>query len=529
MHKRSIFILAFVAGLTSYAFSQKAKTHVLTTDEAKMVKKDAATMFASQDYRGSLQSYKELIKTDPNNIDYNYRLGFSYLQTQSRKSEALKYMKKAVDAQPNKKEWLFSLGQAYMHNNQFDEAIKAFQDFINSKPKLAKDAMPIERWIEMCNNGKQLVSQPVDVTYTNLGKNINTIFDEYNPMISADGRSLIFTSRRQGNIGGFIEDLGIYTSDLYWTMWKDTVWTKAKGLGGMVNSEWDEELVGISPLGDQIMIYFDNTESYADVGYATVKGKMWQKPELFNTQINSKQYEGGATVSSDGNTIFFSSNRKEGNGGNDIWMIKKETNGEWSSPVNLGNSVNTKYDDDFPMLSIDGKHLYFCSKGWNSMGGYDIFRSDLDESTQSWSKPVNIGYPINDADDNTMISFTGDGKHAYMACSKPEDVMGERDIYKLTFNNEAHHKFTRILTGKITGTGGKIEVTKVTLTSSGTGKKSEFRPSGFTNDYIFSVDPGSYTITVEGYNFPPFNDNLTVEDDKEVSRIQKDIQVTAGK
>ncbi|MBL0032310.1 MAG: PD40 domain-containing protein [Bacteroidetes bacterium] len=314
-----------------------------------------------------------------------------------------------------------------MYNEKFDEAIKAFTDFRDSKQKLSKEFTPAERLIEMCGNGKLHVASPVNVTFTNLGKTINTIYEEYNPFISADGKQLVFTSRRKGNVGGFIADLGIYTADIYSSFWRDTIWTKAKGAGGMVNTEWDEEAVGLSATGDLVFIYFDNAEFYGDVGASMLKGKMWQRPAMMPTNLNSKSLEGGVTLSLDGTTMIFSSDVKGSLGETDLYMIKKEKNGEWSTAVNLGSTINTKYAEDYPYLTIDGKSLYFASKGWSSMGGFDIFRSDWNESTSSWGEAKNIGYPLNDMDDNTFISFTGDGKTAYMSTVRPEGL-GDKDI-----------------------------------------------------------------------------------------------------
>ncbi len=527
--KTSLLLFCFFGLATTTVQGQKAKTHVLTTDEAKIVKKDAATLYGSADYHAALPAYLELYKTDQNNTEYNYRIGYCYVQTLVNKKEALKYLARAIQSKEAKKDWYYPLGQAYMYNNQWDEAIAAFTEFNNSKAKLPKENTPTDRMIEMCNNGKELTAKPVNCKFVNMGKSINSIYDEYNPIVSADGKTLVYTSRRKGNIGGFIEDLGIFTSDIYWVVWKDTIWSKTKGLGGLVNSEWDEESVGLSPVGDQIMIYFDNTEAFADLGVSNLKGKMWQKPVMFGTEVNSKNYEGAATQSLDGNTILFSCNKKEGVGGSDLYMIKKGKNGEWSAPLSLGSNINTKYDEDFPMLSMDGQTLYFSSKGWNSMGGFDIFKSELNTSTGTWGSPINIGFPLNDADDNTFISLTGDGKFGYMALARPGG-MGERDIYRVEFPDESHHKFSKILTGNVSSNGsGKIEITKVTLTEKSTNKIIEFKPAGGLNNFVFPVHAGEYSIKAEGYNFTASSEDVTVDGTMEQTEVVKNISVKAGK
>lgn len=532
MYKKGFMIrmLLWLAatGFTPTIFAQKAKTHVLTADEAKLVKKDAATLFVSTDYKGALPGYKELVKSDPKNVEYNYRLGICYIMTNSNKAEAvapLEYVIKSKD--PKKETWLY-LGIAYMNANRFDDASRTlfeFKTFGNVKPP--KDLPSVDRLLEMCQNGKDLVSRPVDLTFSNIGKTINTIYDEYNPYISADGKQLIFTTRRKGNIGGFIEDLGVFTADVYWSLWKDTIWTKAKGLGGLINTDWDEECTGISADGNQLVLYFDNAEAFADLGIATLKGKMWQKPLMLTEKVNSKGYEGGACMSLDGSTIIYSSNRKDGQGGADLWMIRKESGGEWGDPVNLGPVINSKYDEESPFLSVDGKTLYYASKGFNSMGGYDIFYSRWNESSEAWSAPVNIGYPLNTADDNSFFSITGDGRFAFISSVRKEGL-GERDIYKVSFNDPGHHPFQTVISGIVTApAGGKPELTRIGLIDKDGKTVIEFKPGYTTNRFILTAQPGTYSLKIEGYHFEPVTETIEITPDNYL--VEKNITVTLSK
>lgn len=510
-------------------YSQKAKTHVLTMDEAKLVKKDAATLFAASDFNGALAGYKDLVKADPKNIDYNYKLGYCYLQTNANKRAALPHLEFACKSKDAKKDWQFYLGLANMYNERWDEAIVAFREFKDAKLKPVKDYPSADRMIENCNNAKELIQHPVNCNFSNIGKSVNTMYEEYNPWISADGKQLVFTSRRKGNVGGFIEDLGIYTADIYWTLWKDTIWSKAKSLGGNVNTEWDEETVGLSPDGNMVMIYFDNSEFYADLGASSLKGKMWQKPVMMPTQVNSKNFEGGATMSLDGQTIIFSSVRKEGLGESDLWMVHKEKNGEWTAPVNLGNDINTKEAEEAPCFSLDGKTLYFASKGWNSMGGFDLFRSRWDASTSKWSKPENLGYPLNDAEDNTFIAFTGDMQSAYISAIRPEGL-GDLDIYKVDFPDTTHHAFTYFISGSVSSaTGGKIEMTKVSIENKSTGAKSEYVPAQSNNMFVLPASPGDFILHVEGYNFEPYNEDIQIEASFPPKQIVHNVQVKSSK
>ena len=246
MVKGLFFILfLFFSIPTTFVNAQKTKPHVLSKSEIKKLKKEGSIKFAASDYKNALNAYLVLYKTDPQNIDYIYRIGFCYLETSIDKRAAMQYLEIANQSKVAKKEWIYFLGLAYMYNEKWDEAIKAFNTYKEtSRSKLIKDFLNPLRMIEMCINGKELSSNPVHCTFTNLGRNINSPFEEYNPFISADEKSIVFTSRRKGNIGGYIEELGLYTSDIYRSLWKDTAWSKSKNMGAGINSEWDEESVG---------------------------------------------------------------------------------------------------------------------------------------------------------------------------------------------------------------------------------------------------------------------------------------------
>jgi tetratricopeptide (TPR) repeat protein len=512
MHKPFWLILWLGCLLPALASAQKAKNHVLTADEAKVVKKDASVLFVAGNFNSALRSYMELVKSDPGNADYQYKLGVCYLLTNDDKTAALEHLEKGKTAKDAKKEIDFWMGLAYMHQLRWDDAITSFSAFKttnNNKP--LRDFVSPERLIEMCRNGKELCTRPVAVTFTNPGKAINTVYDEYNPFISANGKQLVFTSRRKGNIGGFIEDLGIYPSDIYWSTWKDTAWMKAKGIGGLVNTDWDEEVVGMTQDGNQLFVYFDNAEIFGDLGAAPLKGKSWQRYILLPPQVNSKQEEGAAALSADGNLLIFSSDRKEGLGGRDLWMIRREK-GEWSEAINLGPTINSKYDDDAPFLTLDGSTLYFASKGHNSMGGYDLFRCRLDKKTGNWSSPDNLGYPINTPDDDRFISFTADGRSAYVSRSR-KGGFGDRDIWQLTFDDKEAFPVHTLVSGNIlTSTGAKVELTRVGLEDAEGHLLQEYKPQVATTHFFLAVDPGKYHLRIEGYNFENHQEEFDVAD-----------------
>ncbi len=520
--------LLFYCPLLSIA--QKAKpARVLSADEAKQVKKDAATLFATGDFKGALSGYQELIKTKPENPDFNYKLGVCLLMTSFDKSAALSYLQMNSKSNDVKKDIDYYLGLAYMHNLEWDLAINSFMQYKNNNGKPIKDLPPVNRLMEMCDNGKEICKNPLNVSFENMGKLINTSYDEYNPYIAADGKYLAFTSRRKGNVGGFIDDLGIYTADIYGSQWRDTTWTKAKSFGGLVNGEWDEELVGLSQAGDMAFLYFDNVEFYADLGYTSLKGKSWLKPTMFPTTINGKTYEGAACISLDGSTIYFSSSLKDGIGGIDLWTAKLDPDGHWSSIQNMGPDINTKEDDDFPYISLDGKTLYFASKGHNSMGDYDLFRSRKDPISGNWLEPTNLGYPINTADDNHTISFTGDERFAVISASK-KDGFGNLDIWKVEFKDTLDHSFKTLITGNVLSeTGTRIKLTKITLENMESHEILDYKPASPGNNFVLNAMPGKYSLLAEGTNFVTTSIEINIENVFPPVAVNYDITVKPSK
>lgn len=528
---RYSFLILLLFTIPFNSEGQKAKpARVLSADEAKMVKKDASTLFATGDFNGALGAYQELIKTAPENSEYNYRLGICLLLTTFDKSAALPYLKLNAASTDPKKEIDYYLGLAYMYNVEWESAITSFLDYKNKHAgKPIKDMPSVDMLLGMCDNGKELCKHPVNVSFENMGKLINTSYDEYNPCISGDGKYLAFSSRRKGNIGGFIEELGMYTSDIYGTSWRDTIWTKAKSFGGLVNGEWDEELVGMSVNGDLALIYFDNLEFFADIGFTSIKGKSWTKTQMFNEAINSKQYEGAGCISLDGSTLIFSSGRKEGQGGIDLWMAKKDPNGIWGSVENLGAEINSKEDEDFPWLSLDGNTLYFASKGHNSMGDYDLFKSNRDALSGKWGEAINVGYPINNADDNHFISFTADGRFAYISSNR-KGGFGGLDIWRVEYNDSTDHPFKTVITGKVVSeSGARINLTKVTLENTLTQEVQDYRPAASGNNFILNAVPGAYKIIVEGSNFVSTSVGIIIDETFPPIEIQQDLTVQSSK
>ena len=472
-----LFILAIIF-FNIKAIAQQtdtAKSHhaphirkVSTAQTVNFDKHEAAAYFADENYIAALNAYLDQYKDTPKDVAVNYRIGFSYLKTNVGKAKAVPYLEFAAKQKDVPKDIYLLLGKAYQYANRFDDAITAFGTYKEGN-KLKPDMMAIvDRLLETCENAKELVAKPVDVKFENLGKFINSSGADYGPYVNASETFLVFSSQRQGNTGGSYdnpEDIGQYPADVYYSIMKDGAWQKAKNIGYTINTEESEECVGLNAAGDKLILFFDSKNDFSDLYLATLKGKQWQKPETFGPNVNTKSIESGGTISSDGNTLIFSSDRKGGQGGKDLYKSKRLPNGDWGTPENLGNTINTQYDEDGPFLSADDKTLYFSSKGFNSMGGYDYFKSEYNAEKDEWSEPVNLGYPLNTADDNIYFSVTADKKHAYIAAQR-DDGFGDLDIYKVTFNSEpgANSAKYTIVQGTVSSDSSSEGKVKIILT-----------------------------------------------------------------
>lgn len=395
--------------------------------------KAARGYFQYQNFKDALAEYLKLSEKDSTNLEFHHNIGLCYLYTNFDKTKAIPYLEWVVAQEKFDPNAWYDLGRAYQYAYRFDDARNAFKKFIATG---VKDINPIsaKRQIEICDNAEKLIASPIDVTITNMGDMINSPYPDYNPFILQNESYLVFTSKRSNNLGGWIDYDGYNTADIYHSSKSGKVWKKSRGISNTINTPLVEEIVGMSPDGEIMFIYMDNEYAIADIYFSEKKGRSYKRPEAMGKYVNAKSFEGGATISQNKKVLFFSSDRDGGKGGLDLYMAFQLPNGEWGEPINLGDPINTEYDEDFPYLAPDGKTFFFASTGHNTMGGYDIFKCTWDKKTKSFTQPENIGYPINTPEDNTTISFSESMRHAYISAVMPGGY-GDLDIYRVTFND----------------------------------------------------------------------------------------------
>lgn len=386
-------------------------------------------------YKLARRAYQRAQDFNPSNALLNYKLGITVIKDFD-KVNALGYFKKAHDLNPDVHELIrFQLGRAYQLNYDFKEALYNFKEYRNSISASTNPEMyeRVSKHITECQTGEKLVANPIRVWVDNLGKEINSPLADYGAFISTDEELIVFTSRRAGSTGSKKDpEDDAYFEDIYISRKNpDGTWGQAENLGDNINTESHDAISGVSPDGTAMFVYYGH-KGYGDIFTSEYTDGDWGKTKTIGKKINGKTtWETAATVSADGERLYFVSNRPGGKGGRDIWYsdwdYSKET---WGEPVNAGGVINTKHDEVGVFFHPDGKTLYFASTGHETMGGFDVFESVYENG--NWSTPKNIGYPINTPDDDVFFVTNASGKRGYYASFKPDGV-GEKDIYVITF------------------------------------------------------------------------------------------------
>ena len=382
-------------------------------------------------FRIALDFYLLANKFNPQNALLNYRIGSCYLYSYMESTKCLDFFSKAYSLNKNiSEDILYLLARAYHINYKFDDAIKNYTAYRNilSPKQLEEERKDINKKIEECKNGIELIKNPVRVFIDNVGDAINSTYSEYSPLISADESMMIFTSRRN-NTTGEGKDPGDqqYFEDVYVSYQENGQWSQARNIGSPINTNANDATVGLAPDGQQLFIFNEG-----DIYKCELKGELWSKPKMLPKTINTVEREGDASFSYNGKTMFIASERTDKSfGGFDIYYSIQAEKEKWGEVQNLGSVINTEYDDRSVFMHPDGKTLYFSSRGHNTMGGYDIFYSTKDDNG-NWTKPVNIGYPINTPEDDLFFVLSASGKHGYYSSAK-EGGVGTYDIYMITF------------------------------------------------------------------------------------------------
>lgn len=380
-------------------------------------------------YVDALFHYLNAWSINPDNAALNYKIGRAYLETYN-KEKSLSFLEDAYALDPNVSYDLpLLLARSYHLNYMFDKALVMYEQFLTTKNRDVKpfEVASAELGLMQTYQAIAMFTNPRNYLVKTTGDEINSLYPDYCPVVTSDGTTMYYTSRRPGTTGGGRDARDFkYNEDIYKAELREGRWTTRQMGQITFNSETHDATVGISEDGSTMLIYRGLNGGDLYVSQQS-NWESWSEPTAL-TEINTEWKESSAAISPDGDMLYFTSDRPGGYGGLDIYVSVLKADGRWGNPINLGSTINSAYDEEGISLGINGDVLYFSSNGPASMGGYDVFRSGHDEN--GWSVPQNMGYPLNTPDDDVFFTFTGDETYAYFS-SERSDGYGSQDIYEL--------------------------------------------------------------------------------------------------
>jgi outer membrane protein OmpA-like peptidoglycan-associated protein len=421
---KTALLLAFIF-LASFSLTAQEKDQA----ELKEYFLDAEFFFAQEEYTDALYDYLEIYNNGfKDNANINYRIGICYLNILGQKERSIDYLLQASQNTSAKYkvsslkqlaapvDAFLYLGNAYRVNNMLDKAIESY----NKYKELATSPGEISyatQQIMACNTAIRFMNNALDYRFTNLGDSVNGPSSNYKAVISGDGRTMIY-----------MNELPFYDA-VYYSIYSDQNWSAPVNITPQIQSDGDQFVSSVSYDGTQLFLTREDAFN-SDIYVSRFGDGQWSRSEpVAGQDINTKFWESHASISRDGKTLFFTSNRKGGFGEMDLYKTRLQSGGQWEQPVNMGNVINTALNEDTPFITDNDSLLFFSSQGHENMGGYDVFVSRLGKTGQ-WSSPENIKYPLNTTDDDLFLYPWHNARVYYTAMVRNEGF-GKEDIYAI--------------------------------------------------------------------------------------------------
>ncbi|MBK6342943.1 MAG: PD40 domain-containing protein [Flavobacteriales bacterium] len=510
---------------------------------------EASKLMEEKLYNQAAEIWKELVTEQPENANLNYRLGLSYFSSFNQKAKALPYLEKASTLRKGGNYGGFNtagydpfdpretnapvevdyyLGRAYHLNENFDKADLFYQKFLDGVDARHAIRPLAVRGKEQTANARELRKNPLGYQVSNVGPVVNNDHPDFSPVLSVDGNALFYTSRRvrpdSSNKSVLDPIAGMPYENIY-VSYKDREgnWQTPELLNINPSGAGHLASVNVAADGQTLYIYRDDGGD-GNIYESKLVGEVWTDPVLMSSDINTRSWETHGALTADGNTFYFISNRPGGQGGRDIYRVVRLPNGQWSKAQNVGNVVNTAYDEDGVFIHPNGRTMYFSSIGHNSMGGFDIFQTEQQDDG-TWTPPVNLGYPLNTVDDDVFFITTADGRRGYFS-SDQIGGFGEKDIYFVDLPSEMEAEGLAVLKGYIIPAPGEElpPSTILYVTDKTTGEVKTYKPRQRDGVYVAILPPcREYNLDYRVNDKTVHTEDIFVECESSYQEINKEI------
>lgn len=481
----------------------------------KAIKKfeSAISNYTLKYFEKARQNLYGALKIDKNFLDV-YILLAEINDEEGKKKEAIDNFEKALKIDTDYRPLIYlRKADLELQTGQYSAAKADYKKFLSYTKKSRKYIGYVNTRIGHCEFAIEKIKNEVPFNPKNLGNDVNSPFSEYWPSLTADNSTLTFTvSDRKKNS----------PEDLFYSKRVKNKWQKAKNIGQPINTEKSEGAQSVSADGKTMVftacLRKDGFGS-CDIYISKKNGNRWTKPKNIGQPINTQYKETQPSLTSDGKTIYFVSTRPGGKGKFDIWKSSLQENKTWTVPKNLGDSINTKEDELAPFIHYDSKTLYFSSKGHPGMGESDLFISRL-QNNNVWSSPKNLGYPINTYYNEESLIVTVDGKHGLFS-SDMDGGFGQKDIYSFELYKEIQPNKTIFVKGLVYhATTNKPLDAKVEVISLSDTHIIKTNSDKVYGDFLLCLPPGkNYALNINKENFLPYSENFLLPDSNIVINI----------
>ncbi len=401
----------------------------------------------SRVYDEAIENFKKALEKDRAFIEAYLMLGEVYFEKKDF-DKVIFYYEQAMNLNPDFfPTGYFVLGNMYLDKGNYDKAKENYEHFLSNEERNKNIDKEAEENIKRAEFGIHAVNNPVPFQPENLGEKVNSRYNEYWPSLSADESMLVFTillPKDKTNPKVFNNR----QEDFYFSVKEEDGWSQAKSVGAPLNSGLNEGAQSISADGRYMFFTACNRSDgvgMCDIYFSEKKGDEWTVPVNLQRPVNSNRKETQPSVTTNGRTLYFASDRGGTKGNLDLWVSFLQEDGSWSNPENLGDKINTKGDEMSPFIHHDNQTLYFSSEGHIGMGGYDLFMSRRD-SLGNWQEPINLGYPINTHNDEIGLIVNASGEVAYYSSDREQN---NKDLYEFELYKEVRPVPVSYMKGKV--------------------------------------------------------------------------------